>query len=145
VTLLSRNWNDLRSFNNPHWGNNTSPKAATTTWYRMAVIAGKSNAFPHPNNGEFANFGSDGGAHNFLRFIENWNGATINYRGSMVSLYASRQATGNWKCCVNVYSPPGRGTTFDVEFLQPNLLPPRTPMFRDVNTLTFRQIMRPTQ
>jgi len=27
----------------------------------------------------------------------------------------------------------------------PALLPPGTPMFRDVNTLTFRQILRPTQ
>ena len=38
-----------------------------------------------------------------------------------------------------------RGYSFDVEFLTPSLLPPRTPMFRDINTLTFRQILRPTQ
>jgi hypothetical protein len=44
-----------------------------------------------------------------------------------------------------VYSPPTRGYRFDAEFLNPNWLPPRTPMFRDVNTLTFRQLLRPTQ
>lgn len=142
VTLLSRSWNDLRSFNDPH---DPSGRVAGTTWYRMAVISGKGLAFQHPGNGEFANFGSDGGAHNFMRFIEDWGSATINYRGSMVSLYFARQAVGTWKCCVNVYTPPGRGAAFDTEFLMPNLLPPRTPMFRDINTLTFRQILRPTQ
>ncbi len=145
VTLLSRNWNDIRSFNTPHA---ISGRPAATTWYRMAVITGKGINFPFPNNnaGDPANFGSDGGAHNFMRFVENWsNGSTINYRGSMVSLFFSRQGVGTWKCCENVYAPPDRGTNFDVEFLSPNLLPPRTPMFRDVNTLTFRQLLRPTQ
>lgn len=142
VTLLSRNWNDLRSFLDPH---DPGGRVAGTTWYRMAVISGKGLAFPHPGSGEFANFGSDGGAHNFMRYIENWGSATFNYRGSMVSLFFNRQAVGTWKCCVNVYTPPARGANFDVEFLQPNLLPPRTPMFRDINTLTFRQILRPTQ
>ncbi|MCC7126602.1 MAG: hypothetical protein IT178_17260 [Acidobacteria bacterium] len=148
VTLLSRNWNDHRSYRTPHnaAGNN---RDAMTTWYRMAVISGKGLSFNHPGNGEFANFGSDGGAHNFLRFVENWSSSSFNpiiyYRGSMVSLYTARQATGTWKCCVNIYTPPDRGASFDVEFLSPALLPPRTPMFRDINTLTFRQIMRPTQ
>lgn len=40
---------------------------------------------------------------------------------------------------------PSRDYNFDVEFLNPMLLPPRTPMFRDINTLTFRQLLRPTQ
>lgn len=145
VTLLSRNWNDLNSFTSPH---NPAGRVAATTWYRMGVIAGKSISFPFPNNnaGDPANYGSDGGAHNFLRFIESWGAATIfNYRGSMVSLFTSRQANGTWKCCDNVYSPPGRTVVFEEEFLDPTLLPPRTPMFRDVNTLTFRQLLRPTQ
>ena len=71
--------------------------------------------------------------------------ATLNYRGSIVSLYTSRQATGIYKCCNIVYGPPTRGYNFDAEFLTPTLLPPRTPMFRDINTLTFRQVLRPTQ
>ena len=50
-----------------------------------------------------------------------------------------------YKCCDNVYTAPERGYNFDVEFLDPALLPPETPMFRDVNTLTFRQLLRPTQ
>ncbi len=147
VTLLSRLWNDNNSFNSPH---GHAGRDADTTWYRMGVISGKGLNFPRPVNVtsyDAENFGSDGGAHNFMRFLENWNAATFNYRGSMVSLYTSRQGVGTWKCCSgsNVYSPPGRAAVFETEFITPALLPPRTPMFRDINTLTFRQMLRPTQ
>lgn len=142
VTLLSRSWNDMNSYNSPH---NPAGRLANTTWYRTAIISGKGINFPHPGNGEFANFGSDGGAHNFLRFMENWssNNPTIFYRGSMISFYYSRQAVGTWKCCVNIYTPPSRGASFDTEFLTPSLLPPRTPMFRDVNSTGFTQTTSP--
>ena len=44
-----------------------------------------------------------------------------------------------------VYDYADRNFKFDDEFLQPALLPPGTPMFRDVNLLSFRQILRPNQ
>ena len=65
--------------------------------------------------------------------------------GYIISFYVSRQAVGTYKCCDVVYHAPSRGYNFDTEFLNPMLLPPRTPMFRDINTLTFRQLLRPTQ
>ena len=64
---------------------------------------------------------------------------------SIVSFYISRQAIGTFKCCSDTYTPGTRNYTFDTDFLLPSLLPPATPMFRDVNTLTFRQLLRPTQ
>ena len=143
VTLLSNNWNDIRSFNNP-----ASPAArdATDTGYRMAVVGGKSVMFARPTGWTSAqDFGTDGGAHNFLRLLEGWDGQTLNYRGSIVSFFISRQAVGSYKCCTNVYAAPTRGFNFDTDFLLPSLLPPGTPMFRDVNTLTFRQLLRPNQ
>jgi hypothetical protein len=144
VTFLSNRWNDIRSFNQPF---NVANRPAATTWYRSAIIAGKHLNFPRPANnaGDHTDFGTDGGAHNFIRYIEGWGGQTLNYRGSLISFYTSRQAVGLYKCCDNVYGPPTRGYNFDTEFLIPTLLPPRTPMFRDLNTLTFRQILRPTQ
>jgi hypothetical protein len=154
VTLLSNSWNDIGSFINPHSlthntaGTATAQRNATTTWYRLAVIAGKGIPFPRPTNNTGADhqdYGTDGGAHNFLRYIENWDGQALNYRGSIVSFYTSRQAVGTYKCCDVVYGAPSRGYNFDAEFLSPPLLPPRTPMFRDINTLTFRQLLRPTQ
>lgn len=154
VTLLSNAWNDIRSFVNPHDAGasgtvSPSSRQAATTWYRLGVIAGKGLNFQRPTNNsrDHTDFGTDGGAHNFLRYIENWSAgsATLNYRGSIVSFYTSRQGVGTYKCCNIVYGAPLRGYNFDTEFLRPNLLPPRTPMFRDINTLTFRQILRPTQ
>ncbi len=139
VTLLSSDWNDRVSFTQPH---NPSPRNAVTTWYRFAVIAGKPLSFPRPS-GTAQDFGTDGGAHNFLRYLENWNGRTLNYRGAIATLYTSRQAVGTYKCCQAVYSPPARAYVFDTDFLQPQLLPPRTPMFRDVNTTGFTQIIKP--
>jgi hypothetical protein len=149
VTLLSNSWNDLNSFATPYDPNGRDAK---TTWYRTAVLAGK--ALPYPwITGTNADTGSDGGVHNFLRYLENWSGTnnaqdtnpTINYRGSLVSMFYNRQAIGTFKCCNTVYSPPGRGYNFDTEFLQPSLLPPRTPAFRDVNTTGFTQLIYPEQ
>jgi type II secretory pathway pseudopilin PulG len=143
VTLLSNNWNDPRSFASP---NSPGGRPAATTGYRVAIIGGKPLSFPRPTAwGSGQDFGTDGGSHNFLRYLENWGGTTLNYRGSIISFYYSRQAVGTYKCCQNVYGPPARGYNFDSEFLTPSLLPPGTPMFRDINTLTFRQLLRPTQ
>jgi len=139
VTLLSADWNDRVSFTQPH---NPSPRNAVTTWYRTAVIAGKPLSFPRPN-GTAQDFGTDGGVHNFLRYLENWGGRTLNYRGAIATLFTSRQALGTYKCCAAVYSPPTRAYVFDSDFLQPSLLPPRTPMFRDVNTTGFTQVIQP--
>ena len=90
-------------------------------------------------------FGTNGGVHNFLRYIEDWGNATLNYRGSIVQLYYSRQANSTFKCCTTVYNPPGRGYNFDTDFLDPTKLPPRTPMFRDVNTTGWTRLMLPNQ
>ena len=144
VTLLSRNWNDIRSFQFPY---TSASRIGLSTWYRMGIISGKGISFLRPASATATDpkdFGTDGGAHNFLRYLENWD-EELFYRGSIISLFTSRQATGVYKCCGIVYDPPQRRYNFDTEFLTPNLLPPRTPMFRDINTLTFRQVLRPTQ
>ena len=59
-----------------------------------------------------------------------------------------RQAVGTFKCCGDtpagiVYSVPVRDYSFDTDFLDPSLLPPLTPVFRDTNTLGFAQELRP--
>ena len=144
VNLLSNSWNDRNSFTSPHSVSGTSARQASTTWYRMAIISGKGRPFPQPGSTP-QDFGTDGGVHNFIRMLENWGGDTLYYRGSLVSLFYNRQAVGLYKCCNNVYSPPTRGYNFDVEFLEPSLLPPRTPMFRDVNITGFTRLIMPNQ
>ncbi|MFZ3200716.1 MAG: PilX N-terminal domain-containing pilus assembly protein [Candidatus Acidiferrales bacterium] len=146
VTLLSDNWNDVNSFAFPYTPGNRS---GVTTTYRVAVAAGKGipfqrtatfGAYPTPPQ----DFGTDGGVHNFLRFLEGWNGSLF-YTGSIVSIFYNHQAVGVYKCCSTVYSAPTRGYNFDKDFLTPALLPPETPMLRDINAIGFTQMILPTQ
>lgn len=143
--MLSNNWSDLGSL----LINPTHPelyRLGATTYYRVAIAAGKSINFPFPgweNNTDYG-FGTDGGVHNFLRYIEDWQdpGATLNYEGSLVSLYYSTYSTGTFKCCqYSVYQPPARNYVFDPDFTQPQNLPPATPLFRDIDNLSFHQTL----
>jgi hypothetical protein len=145
-TLLSDQWNDMNTFNSPF---NTGGRSANTAWYRLGVVAGKGYSFPIPAWDTTAidgsqDFGTDGGVHNFMRYLESWGG-TLNYTGSIISMYYNRQAIGLFNSGGNNYSPPQRGYSFDTNFLTPALLPPRTPMFRDINTTGFTQLLLPTQ
>jgi len=161
VTLLSRNWNDSYSFIYPYEATNAAANAGrtreATSFYRVAVLAGKPPEFAKPTDlGAAASvFGTDGGAHNFLRMLEgdkaidNTATTTVNYRGSLATLFFSRQGTGTFKCCSAtwqdgiVYSVPVRAFQFDIDFTNPALLPPNTPMFRDMNAVGFSQELRP--
>jgi len=174
VTLLSNNWQDAGcvvgsgtctnalsqssgSLENPinPQGEAGPPAAApnrmaVTTYYRVAIAGGKTIAFTDTvQNPEFA-FGMDGGVHNFLRFMEDWEGIPAGlggtgalqqfyYKGSIVSLYWNQYATGTFKCCNLVYTPPDRQFSFDTLFSTPSNLPPGTPMFRNVDNLSYRQ------
>jgi Tfp pilus assembly protein PilX len=140
VTLLSNEWTDVNSFANPY---DPASRARTTNpYYRVAIIAGKNISFLSPAwMTTTSDFGTDGGAHNFMRFLE--SGGTVNYEGSLVTFYYSRQAIGIYKCCNTVYSAPTRAYQFDTDFLTPALLPPLTPVFRDLDDLGFTQEIRP--
>jgi hypothetical protein len=142
VTFLSDSWNDVNSFAFPY---NPGNRSGVDTTYRLAVVGGKGIAFKQPTVGSPPqDFGTDGGTHNFLRYLESWSG-TLWYQGSIVSMYYNHQAVGTYKCCTTVYNPPTRGYQFDTNFLTPSLLPPLTPMLRAINTLTFTQDTLPTQ
>jgi hypothetical protein len=142
VTILSNSWSDLASMSSDP----TQPsgnRTATTTYYRVAIAGGKNLAFPFPSweNSTDYGFGTDGGVHNFLRFLEDWSASTLNYGGSLVSLYYATYNTGVFKCCTySVYIPPTRNYIFDADFTTPSGLPPGTPMFRDVEALGYRQL-----
>jgi hypothetical protein len=143
VTVLSDNWSDLESMTNP---TDASQRPAATTYYRVAIAAGKNINFPFPawEDSTDYGFGTDGGVHNFIRFLEDWSGSTLNYKGSLVSLYYSTYSTGTFKCCTySVYQPPTRNYVFDPLFSQPQNLPPGTPQFRDIDNLSYQQSFTP--
>lgn len=139
LTLLTNNFTDLRTFRFPA---DASQRPGVTTHYRMAIATGKNMNYPYNATNAMGDqdFGSDGGMHNFLHYIEDNSPATISYLGSMVSLYYSTYATGVFKCCAAVYGVPTRDYGFDPDFLDLNKMPPGTPRFRDVVNLGFQQV-----
>jgi len=151
VTLLSgfragapaqAGWSDKNSFAN---STNLGNRSAQSNSFRLAIASGKNLPFSWaavavlPNGTKVpTDYGTDGGMHNFLRYLESW-GNTLSYEGSMVSLYYSAYATGVFKCCTTVYSPPNRNYNFDQDFTDLSKIPPGTPRFEDVVNVGFRQ------
>ncbi len=138
-TILSDNWNDVNSFTSPYA---TTNRTGVQTAIRAAVISGKGIPFPEINGVQ--DFGTDGGVHNFLRYLEGW-GSTLHYMGSLVSFFYNRQGVGTYKSSI-VYGAPTRDYNFDTNFtLGPQYLPPNTPTLRSVNTTGFSQQLLPSQ
>ena len=148
ITILSREWNDAKSFRNPFRTQQRIVDAAGETGVRAALLMGDSKSSLRvagtPNQG-----GGDadlaGGVHNFPRFIENWGGNRFNYCGSLINLFNSRQHDGAHKNGSNCYSPPTRNWVFNTAFLDINRLPPGTPFFQYIQMTGFRQTVRQVQ
>ncbi|HLA95452.1 MAG TPA: hypothetical protein VK612_07005, partial [Pyrinomonadaceae bacterium] len=101
----------------------------TISTYKGAVNQGTSVSAENLN----------GGVHNFKRFLEKWTGNNLNYSGSLINLYNSRNNNGPFKCCNTVYDPPTRNWVFDSTFLDPTRIPPGTPFFQYVQTTGFER------
>jgi hypothetical protein len=155
VTLLSKNWNNEQSLFSPRQvtgasctaslasaAGSASGRKACTTWYRVAIASGKSIPFAQ-SLGTGNDFGTDGGVHNFLRYLEDWGGQELIYEGSLVSLYSAQYGVGTFKCCNMVYSPPDRRYEFDLDFTDPSKMPPGTPRFIDVVNVDMTQDLKP--
>jgi len=148
VTVLSNQWSDMNSLIFPTSSNNRTPTAPA--YFRAAISGGKNIPFPQPGwAGAAQDLGTDGGLHNFLRYLENWGvnplTVTLNYDGSLVSMYYAEYNTGIYKDGPSgtVYSPPPRNYFFDVLFLNPANLPPATPEFQDIDSLSSHQNFTP--
>lgn len=144
VMVLSNTWSDMGSLMFPTVPGNRAP--AADAYYRTAISGGKNIPFPSPgwaNTAGINDYGTDGGLHNFLRYLENWGAVNLWYDGSLVSMYYSEYNTGAFKCCTTVYSPPARKYYFDTLFLSPSNLPPATPEFQDVVNLSYHQNFTP--
>ena len=139
VTVLSRSWTDANSFANPY--DSAARPAALETTARFAMISGDSitTLSGTPNQG-----GNDlkmnGGVHNFIRFLEQWN-VRLNYCGSLINLYYADNNNGTYKNGNGtVYAPPTRNWIFDVTFLDINRIPPGTPFFQSIQITGFQRM-----
>lgn len=143
VTILSNAWNDSQSFTTALLPTQPSQsRVASETTMRFAMISGDTIATRRdtPNQGSSVNGERmNGGVHNFKRFLEHWTGQRLNYSGSLINLYYSRNQNGAFKCCRTVYNPPTRNWVFDSTFLDPGRLPPGTPFFQYVQTTGFQR------
>lgn len=114
------------------------------TSVRAAIIAGNnlSALTGTPDAGNSANDESRlcGGMHNFPRFLESW-GARWNFVGSLIPLYHSVQAVGQYNANSTIYGAPVRNWAFDITFTDPLRLPPGTPMFQHIEPTGFRQVL----
>lgn len=137
VTILSNSWNDAKSFASAY---DEGGRLASDTTIRFAMISGDTIASREatPNQGGISPR-LNGGVHNFKRFLERWTGENLNYSGSLINLYNSRNNAGSFKCCNTVYDPPRRNWVFDATFLDPSRLPPGTPYFQYVQTTGFQR------
>jgi hypothetical protein len=89
INVLSNAWNDATA--------PSSRVASNTTTVNAALVSGI-----------VASDGTNysGGAENFIRLLENWSGKTFTYKGSIIQLWQSAQATGAWTGSSSVYSAP---------------------------------------
>jgi hypothetical protein len=136
VTILSNNWSDARSFRYP-FSKGDRPSSETTT--RFGMLSGDTltslNGTPNQGGGDPR---MSGGVHNFPRFLENW-GQRLNYSGSLINLFNSRNNNAPFKCCDKVYNPPQRNWVFDATFRDLNRLPPGTPFFQSIQITGFER------
>jgi hypothetical protein len=109
VTILSNNWSDNQS------NAALAARQATSTTVNTAIVAGfLPSGWTNPVSG--AQYGYSGGLNNFPRFLETWSNDTFTYTGSMIELFTSKIATGEWDTG-SIYSPPTRVWNFDSNFV----------------------------
>jgi hypothetical protein len=117
ITILSTAWTDANSVNP------VASRVAAPTTVNAAILAGEMDT----TLGHYS-----GGMENFPRFLETWGSTPITYNGSMVKMFPSLYATNVWGQA-NVYNPPKRQWAYDINFNNPNKLPPLTPSLQVVS------------
>ena len=131
LTVLSSHWSDAVSFTSKYTTGNASYAATTTNTINAAIITG-TVASTGTSGTTFS-----GGVHNLPRLLEDWSGTHLFLNTSIIRLWNSQLATNQFRnpggfspTPVNpYYNPPTRHFNFDTNFLNPNKIPPGTPVF----------------
>jgi len=121
VTFLSKGWQDACS-----WGT-VSQRTATNTTYNTVVLTGNSET-------TWGNY--NGGLENVLRFLENWSGKTVVYRGSIIDLWYSQKAKGRW-VYGTYYTAPTRDWGYDPIYR--TQVPPGCTRVFGIEEITWKQ------
>ncbi|PKK82424.1 MAG: hypothetical protein CVT49_13885 [candidate division Zixibacteria bacterium HGW-Zixibacteria-1] len=122
VTFLSNSWDDTKSTLTKDM------RPASQTTVNASILTGNTNT-------TMTNY--NGGLENLPRFLENWNTVRFIWRGSMINLWNSLQANGNWGG--SYYTPPIRDWAYDNDLDDPGKLPPNTPCLRVFQRTSWKQ------
>ena len=121
ITILSNNWDDTKG------GLPTGDRTVNDTTVNAAFALGpnRESVYNSATESDYNN----GGLENAIRFLEDWSGKTFTYKGSIVGLWHTQQATGDHRCCGNgsgqYYNAPIRDWGYDTDF--DTTQPPGTP------------------
>lgn len=123
ITILSRRWGDLDNNGtfDSDWDHSQlslNNRRAKNTTVNAAFILGSTTTVVGQYNG---------GLENLPRFLERWSGRTFTYSGSLVNLWNSTYADGDWRYGNPVYTAPVRAWGFDTDFLDITNQPPAAP------------------
>jgi hypothetical protein len=127
ITIVSSEW----KWTNSAYGNDPRNRNAVDTTINAAIIAG----IVPTDGGSYS-----GGVENYLRLLEDWRPGspfTLTFNGSIVALFSSKIATGQFENWLNVMATdadsnmlPNRQFNFDQNFKTLAKLPPGTPYLR---------------
>lgn len=123
ITVLSNNWgpnnSDIKG-NQSQINPATNPPRNYNKGDRPAAPTTVNAAFALGPSAESRMGTGNGQLENVIRFLEDWGGKTFTYSGSIIALWHSLQATGQWACCT-YHGPPTRNWSYDTLF---NTSPP---------------------
>ena len=105
ITVLSNAWGPI-DYDDKGEDKTSERKATETTVNAAFALGPHAEAEPGAGNGEF---------NNVIRFLEDWNYVNFNYKGSVVALWHSQQATTPWRAS-GYYRPPIRNWGYDTLF-----------------------------
>jgi hypothetical protein len=135
LTYLSPTWSDALQYRAIQRN-----AGASMTVFGALATGHSETPWDYQRGGGNAPYG--GGLENFPRFLENWSGRTLTYRGSLVSLFQSQFSLGQWNNIIGgaYYSPPNRDWRFEMRFRDPRNLPPGTPRVGTVIQTAYRSM-----
>jgi hypothetical protein len=136
VTILSNRWGDINgdgTFDDDlaYSQGTINDRNAWSTTVNAALMMGNTDTMPGVQY--------NGGVENVLRFLERWSGDTLTYRGSIIDLWSSVHATGDWIYGSPIYTAPNRDWGFDTDFLDPANLPPGTPSVYNIRVIGWER------
>jgi len=128
VNFLSNDWQDANS----NQSLRTLRTVSSPTVVNASIISGDCV----PTSSSYG-----GGLANLPRFLEHWDSTKFTLNGSMVNLWRSTQATGQWLYggLNEYYTAPTRDYRFDTDLEDPTKLPPETPVVRSFGRSGWKQ------